>query len=159
MKELKTRQKRSGVIPLVSVIAMFGIFTFAVAVGGLMIPFVLKIHLVQTIVFEYTYGNAQQTLMTLMSLTEIDSIDEEIKPASKIVGEYLVMDVRPDISFLEDELDNMVANDIFKCYKLYSGNQTLAETKCESGLSASKYTGTLFITTPIGIAKLNLAVE
>lgn len=159
MKESKTRQKRSGIIPVVSVIVMFGIATFAIAFGGLMIPFFLKIHLVQTIVFEYTYGNAQQALMTLMSLTKIDSIDGKIKPASKIVGEYLVMNVKPDISFLKNELDNMVANDIFKCYKLYSGSQILAETKCESGLSASKYTSTLFITTPDGIAELNLAVE
>jgi len=171
-KKLKNRHKKRGVIPVLSVIMMIAIGTFSMVVGMIM-PFVLlRIHLVRTMIFEYKYDNAQQTLETLMSLTrDMQDIygNTEYKRASKIVGEYITVGRRStDVDFLEDGLNEMIPPigkiRPFECYKLSydSGDKILTQKICTYWFDhheAAKYNGTIYITTPAGVSTLDLVIE
>lgn len=158
----KTRKSGKGIVTAVlSGVIVIGIFVFGIILSSILPFLFLRVHFVETIVFKYNYDNAQQTLLTLMSLTKTDTIDGEVKPASKIVAEYLTMSSnKPDISFLGAELNKMVEHEIFNCYKLSADGNILAKLDCtKPNREASEYVASTIIATPETKSKLTLAIE
>lgn len=159
-KKIERKSGKGVVTEALVGVVVIGIFIFAIVLSAI-IPFLfLRIHFVETIVFKYNYDNAQQALLTLVSLTKTDTIDNKIKPASKIVAEYLTMEAeadRPDINFLKEELDKMIEYEIFNCYELSSDIETLAVNK--SKCDVSNYSATMMIATPEIKNSLKLVIE
>jgi len=159
MKIGRKRIGRKGFEPISLAIAAAIIMLASFLIVIMPILF-LKVHLVQTVEFEYNYNNAQAALNTLLALTETDTVDGQVKPASRIIAEYVtIQDASagsPDIGFLQTELDRMVDGRIFQCYKLTSKSGfTLAESSCTAG----KYRAYISISTPESKDTLELMIS
>jgi len=152
---------KKGVVDVITIVVVSAV-VFLASLASIAIPlFVLRVHFVETIIFEYRYDSAQQALLMLMSLTEKDSVDDKLEPVSQIVGKNLALsENKPDLSFLKEELDKMVDHGIFNCYKLSAEMEVLAKLDCTNpNHEASKYTATMKIATPGMGKKLTLAIE
>jgi len=138
-------------------IGLIGLIFTVGSILFVIIPLVFtKIHIIEAVVFRYKYDNAQLALLSSLSITSKDTLDNKIKPASEIIAEYVVLpSSRGGISmdFLKTALDKMVDNAIIECYKLSSasaGDLAKNTAKCEP----SKYTAKTRITIPYNTQSL-----
>lgn len=129
-------------------LALVGIIFTIGAVFFIIIPVIaLKIHIIQVIELQYKYNNAQLTLLTLLSLTETDSIDGKTKPISQIIAEYVAVSPKPDKSFIKTKLDKMVESKIMECYILTSEKAGELANNTDN-CNPSKYNGNAVISLP-----------
>lgn len=107
-------------------IGLIGLIFTVGSILFIIIPLVFtKIHVIEMVVFKYKYDNAQLALLSLLSITSKDTVDNKVKPASEIVAEYVALPSSRgsiNIGFLKTALDKMVDNKIMECYKLSSAS-------------------------------------
>jgi len=107
-------------------IGLIGLIFTVGSILFIIVPLVFtKIHIIEVVVFEYKYDNAQLALLSLLSITSKDAIDNKVKPASEIIAEYVAIPSSRGsigIGFLKASLDKMIDNKIMECYKLSSAS-------------------------------------
>ncbi len=98
------------------------IVTFFVIIAALMPFLVTKVHIDRLILFEVRSTNANLVLISLLSSTHTDTLDNQPKKVSEIIAEYIALNDKPDISFLDSMLDNLVKSKSYKLFYEESGN-------------------------------------
>lgn len=112
-----------------------------------------KIHVIEVVEFRYKYDNAQLALLSTLSITSKDTLDNKVKPASEIIAEYVALPSSRgsiDINFLKAALDKMVDSKVMECYKLSSasmGDLVKNIANCEP----TKYTAKTKIAIPFSV--------
>lgn len=151
---------RKGIAPIIIIPILLALITFSAVIIAVMPIIFLKVNLVQMITFEYNYNNAQLALNTLLSLTKTDTTDGQVKPVYKIISEYVSLPQKPNILFLRVELNRMVNNGIFKCYKLTSQTAgELARGSCDPTSDGEYYKAVSPVLTPTFVDRLELMVD
>ena len=114
-------RKRKGITIGLALIAV----TFMMFMAILMPVLAIKIHVDREIMYETNYNNAQLTLLSLLSSTETDSLDNKVKSVSEIIAEWIAFDNKPSIGFLKQKLDLLMENKPYKLYYLVNSNEVL----------------------------------
>ena len=126
------------------------IVTFFVLIAAFMPFLVTKVHIDRLILLELRHTNANLVLLSLLSSTAYDDLDGQDKRVSEILGEYIALDDKPDITFLISKLDNLVRS---KSYMLLYENNGQPIVLVQSG-NPSGYTVTTRISLPYNQTKL-----
>lgn len=108
----------------IEILIMGMIGTFTILTAGILPSASVKIKLDENIVFEYKYNDAQNLLLTLLSITQ------DGKDVSKLMAEHLSFNNPSNIDFLKPKLDKLVKN---KCYLINSTTRVLLDSSsgCE----------------------------
>jgi hypothetical protein len=152
---------RKGAASIIALVIAASILILALYVVSVLPKVLTRRHLIQTFAFEYNYNNAQLALNTLLSLTAVDTIDSQEKPASQIIAEYVTFTgSKPSKIFLDTELNRMVEEKIFECYILTSDRVGLLSKntqKCQVD-EGGEYKAYATISTPDGTDRLKLVI-
>jgi hypothetical protein len=150
--KFRIKKNERGFAPLLILPIVGGLVVLGIVLIAILPVAFLKIHMVQVVTYKYVNNNIQQALNTILYITEVDTSDGQAKPASKIIGRYVGFpELRPSINlgFLKTELDKMVDENIFQCYRLHSAmaDAVLAEMKCSGNVDAGKYKSFVLVAT------------
>jgi hypothetical protein len=113
------------------------ILTFLIQLAILMPFFALKVHIERVVIMETKYSNAQLTLLSLLSLTHTDPLDNNIKPIYKIISEHMSLTVKPDVTFLSSLLNDLVESRTYKLYYQESGGDVILAQSGSPSLATS----------------------
>jgi hypothetical protein len=150
---------RKGIASIIALALAGGILILSLGVVSFLPQVLTRRHLIQTISFEYNYNNAQLALNTLLSLTAIDTTDNQEKPVSQIIAEYVTFtDRKPSKAFLDGELDRMMEEKIFECYMLTSDRAGLLSKDTQKCQVNEEYKAYATISTPDGLDQLKLVI-
>lgn len=110
-------------------IIIFGVVFTLILGFGTIFPYVElnTVFRAQTTI-EYKYSSVSQALIVLLSETQQDSQTATIKPVIEIIGEYLSSDSKPDMSFINNDLNLLFKN---KCYRFSVSSQTFGSGLCK----------------------------
>jgi hypothetical protein len=150
---------RKGISQIIALVLAGSILVLSLGPIFLLPKLLTRRHLVQIVTFEYNYNNAQLALNTLLSLTTIDTTDNQEKPASQIIAEYVAFtDKKPSKVFLDTELNRMVKEKIFECYVLTSDKAGLLSKNTQKCQVDEEYKAYAIISTPSGTDRLKLVI-
>lgn len=81
--------------------------------------------------YEYNYDNSQLLMTSLLSTTVTDSIDNIAKPSMEVLGEYLQMENKPDMSGVGNKLKLLTGASNLECYKLSTQSGDIVKSSCD----------------------------
>jgi hypothetical protein len=158
MRESRKTMRR-GLASIIALALAGGILILSLSGISFLPKILTRRHLIQTIAFEYNYNNAQLALNTLLSLTSVDSTDNQEKQVSQIIAEYVTFtDSKPSKKFLDTELNRMVDEKIFECYMLTSERVGLLSENTHKCQVNEEYKAYATISTPDGTDQLKLVI-
>lgn len=115
--------------------------TFMLILGAIMPFFFLVVHIERNIVYETRYTNTQLILLSLLTSTEINSLDGSSKQVYEILAESIALNRPLDLSSI---MDYLVESKPYKLYYIENGQEIILG---QSG-DPSKYTARTKILIP-----------
>lgn len=105
--------------------------------------FVTRIHIERIIRQDLSFNRARNTLLTLLLLTHIDSLDSRLKPISEIIAENITLTPGPDLEFLRSILDFYIPS---KCFRLFYEKDGMKILLIEARTTGCKFNQTAIAT-------------
>ncbi|MFH8086616.1 MAG: hypothetical protein QW609_02230 [Candidatus Aenigmatarchaeota archaeon] len=136
---MASRNIKKGITGLEAII-ITGIIGGGTLLGMVMIPFILRVHLLVLVTSLYEYNNAQLSLLTLLSLQNKTTLYQNIST-------HILMNKPQNTEFIKEKMDL-----ISDCYKLYTLSKDLA-SKIPEGCDL-RYKAEALIVLPYNPSKL-----